>query len=207
MAQAYFFCLVLGGGLAALSVLGDVLDVGADAADAGPDLAGEGAADAAEGALDAGGAGDADTAAEKVFSLRGLVFGLFGFGLTGTVLGWAGFPPGAASTVGLSAGAGAASGWLTSRLVGWLRRTESGSRRDQGGFEGRAGRVVLPLSGDSPGRVRVRRGTRTYDLRARPYAPGEGGDAGEWEDVVVVEMKDGIAYVAPVEDGELRLSS
>jgi len=208
MAQAYLFCLVLGGGLAVLSILGDVLDLGADEVDAAVDPGG--GADVADADLDAAEAtaGDVDSDAEKIFSLRGLVYGLFGFGLTGTVLGWLGFPPAGGTTVGLSAGAGLMSGWLTARVVGWIRRSESGARQGEGSFEGRVGRVVLPVGRDSPGRVRVRRGTRTYDLRARAYeAPEAGEDTTEWDEVVVVEMRDGIAYVAPVEDGELRLSS
>lgn len=235
MAQVYLFCLVLGGGLAALSVLGDALDMGADVevdadavdaadvdglsevdADAVADLeagadavdaGAEGAGAAAEAVAAGGDAADADADAEKVFSLRGLIYALFGFGLAGTVFGWLGHPATAPTTLVFSGAAGAGSGWVTTKLVNWLRGTETGGRRGQGSFEGRPGRVVLPLAPGSPGRVKVRRGERQYELRALPYDPEADGADG-WDEVVVVEMRDGVAYVSPLEDVEdLRLSS
>lgn len=234
MSQVYLFCLVLGGGFAALSVFGDILDVDAadldadavDAVDAGLDATAEmvdagldgagdlvgGGADVGEAAPDelaeAGAEGPgADADAGKVFSLRGLVYGLFGFGLAGTVLGWLGYPPAAPATLALSGGAGLGSGWLTARLVGWIRSSETGGHEGERSFEGRPGRVVLPVEPGSPGRVKVRRGPRSYRLRALPYDPAAEDTSG-WEDVVVVEMRDGVAYVSPVDDGEeLRLSS
>lgn len=227
MSQIYLFCLVLGGGLAGLSVLGDALDfdagdvdadvdAGLDAdVDAGAELAEAAAAgDAAEAveAVDAAGgsegAAEADADAEKLFSIRGLVYALFGFGLAGTVLGWLGFGPAEPATLALAGAAGLGSGWVTTRLVGWLRRSESGEHPGESSFEGRAARVILPIDATSPGRVRVRRGSRTYDLRALPYGDRAGAEPAEWDEVVVVEMREGVAYVAPLEDGEdLRLTS
>lgn len=218
MSQIYLFCLVLGGGLAGLSVLGDVLDfdagdvdadldAGLDAdLDAGTDLAE--AAEVAETAGDVDGAGDVDTQAEKLFSLRGLVYALFGFGLAGVVLGWVGFGPAEPATLALAGLSGLGSGWVTTRIVGWLRRSESGEHPGESSFEGRAARVILPIDAASPGRVRVRRGSRTYDLRALPYGDRPGAEASGWDEVVVVEMREGVAYVVPLEDGEdLRLTS
>lgn len=194
MSQVYLFCLVLGGGLAALSVLGDALDVGGDV-----DL------DAAD--VDAAEAEAPDADAEKAFSLRGLVYGVFGFGLTGTVLGWLGYPAAAPTTLAFSGVAGVGSGWVTARLVGWLRSTETGGHAGERSFEGRPGRVVLPLEPGSPGRVKVRRGERSFELRALPY-DRDADDSGGWEDVVVVEMREGIAYVSPVDGADdLRLTS
>lgn len=238
MSQVYLFCLVLGGGLAGLSVLGDVLDVGTemdvdaadldaadpDALDGGLDAAGDladagldGAGELVEAGADVGDAApeelsgaeaeapDAD--AEKVFSLRGLVYALFGFGLAGTALGWIGYPAAAPATLALSGAAGLGSGWVTTRLVGWIRSSETGGREGESSFEGSPGRVVLPLGPGSPGRVKVRRGPRSYQLRALPYDPG-GDDPADWDEVVVVEMRDGVAYVSPLDDAEdLRLSS
>lgn len=222
MSQVYLFCLVLGGGLAALSVLGDALDLGADVDVDAPDVDAAGAgvdadADLVEAGMEAGDAaaealsgaeGEApDADAEKVFSLRGLVYALFGFGLAGTALGGLGWSPAAPATLAFSALAGAGSGWVTTRLVNWLRRSETGSHPGESSFEGRPGRVVLPLAPGSPGRVKVRRGERSYELRALPYDPGADGARG-WEEVVVVEMREGTAYVSPVDDAEeLELSS
>lgn len=217
MSQVYLFCLVLGGGLAALSVLGDALDLGADvdvdaadvdAADVDVLDAGVEGGDAATEALAGAEAEgpDADADAEKVFSIRGLVYALFGFGLAGTVLGGLGHPAAAPTTLVFSGLAGVGSGWVTTRMVNWIRASETGGHPGESSFEGRPGRVVLPLSPDSPGRVKVRRGERSYELRALPYDP-EADDAGGWQEVVVVEMRDGMAYVTPLDDAdELRLS-
>lgn len=228
MAQVYLFCLVLGGGFAALSVVGDALDIGgevdvdaadvaaadADALEAGLDIvdaevveAGAEGAEAAQEVL-AGPEGEApDADAEKIFSLRGMIYALFGFGLAGTALGWIGYPPAAPATIVLAGGAGLGSGWVTTRMMNWLRRSESGGREGQTSFEGQPGRVVLPLEPGSPGRVKVRRGARSYRLRALPY-DSTADDASGWEDVVVVEMRDGVAYVSPVDESEgLELSS
>ena len=70
MLAAYIFCLVVGGGFLLLSLFGDFLE-----ADADVDLDGD--AD-----LAIGDAGDV----AKLFSLRAIVYALFGFGASGTLL-------------------------------------------------------------------------------------------------------------------------
>ena len=67
---------------------------------------------------------------------------------------------------------------------------------------GLAGEVITLRLGDgSAGRVAVKRGARRLTLRALPHASvRSGGAAKEWHNVVVVEMKDGVAYVAPSDE-------
>lgn len=199
MLQVYLFCLVLFGGLAALSIFGDFLET--DAVDLDVD------ADAgADADLDVGADVEGHTAAEKIFSIRGGLYTLFGFGLAGTLLTLAGAPAGAPLTVGLSAGTGLAAGWLATRLLNWLRSGEAGGHAGDETFEGRMGRVTLALGSNGPGRVRVRRGERTHELRALPHPSSPGSPApSDWDAVVVVEMRDGVALVAPLDGEDLQL--
>lgn len=199
MFTAYVFCLVLGGGLLLLSLAsGDSteLDVDMDVevdldmgVDAGADLD-------ADVAPDAG----AVSAAQKIFSFRGLIYGLFGFGLTGTILSTLELSP--LPTAGASVVAGVLSSVLVTSVFNYLRATESGYLPGDATFAGASGRVVLPISAEAPGAVVVVRGGREVRLRALPHASGAGDPTG-WTRVMVIEMDDGVARVAPVEDGQL----
>ena len=182
----YLFCLVLGGGFLAVSVLGDALgDAGDLDLDADMDLDADGA----------------DAHASKLFSLRGLVYALFGFGAVGTALTLAtpGLP--AALRLAFAAAGGLASGALITITFRWLAATESGAHGGDDAFVGLSGAVTLPLGGPGPGAVAVERGARRYTLRALPH-PARGdaaGDPSAWTSVVVVDMHAGVARVAPVE--------
>lgn len=227
MLAVYLFCLVVGGGLALLAVFGDVvdgadvdgvdldgvdldvdadveLDAGADAAPTGGDVV------AAEGPELEGSA--AETA--RLFSIRGLIYGAFGFGTIGTLFHWL-FPERDLFTLGFAVAGGLLTAVLVTRLLAWLRGSEAGAERSDRGYAGRAGRVLLPIGRDSPGQIRVRRAGRTERLRALPFESGrEGADAaggpalaarpdpGDWEEVVIVEVREGIAYVRPKEEME-----
>ncbi|MFP3949285.1 MAG: hypothetical protein ACLFWG_11205, partial [Longimicrobiales bacterium] len=57
-----------------------------------------------------------------------------------------------------------------------------------------------------PGRVRVLREGRTFDLRALPHGRPD-SDPAEWTDVIVVEVRNGFALVVPDTDGDLELGS
>lgn len=204
MFQVYLFFLVLCGGLALLSVLGDFLDTDVGELDADVDADFDADLDAdfdADVDADADADLEADTAAEKIFSIRGLLYSLFGFGLTGTLLTWTGATAAAPATIGISAGSGLAAGWIVTKLLGWIRGSEAGVRAGDSSFEGRPGRMTLPMEDDRTGRVRVRRGERTYDLRALPH-PGASAatDPGEWEEVMVIEVREGVALVSPVDN-------
>lgn len=215
MFQIYVFFLLLCGGLAALSVVGDFLDtdvgdveggfdgdvdLGADV-DAGTDVD---VAVELDGTADAGPGGSAeggvDTDAEKIFSIRGGLYAGFGFGLVGTLLTLLGSPAGSPLTIALAAGSGLGAGWIVTRLLNWIRSTEAGQHAADSTFEGRTGRMTLPITDSANGRVRVRRGTRTHDLRALPHPSVSSARApDEWKEVVVVEVREGVALVAPME--------
>ena len=204
MYQVYLFCLVLAGGLAVLSAFGDLVDLDASGmdVDAGLDL--DGGAD-----LDA----DVDPSMSsgfdwaRVLSLRGLLYAVFGFGLAGMLQIWLlDATPASPFTVVTAVVAGLGLGWITDRLVDLVRGASTPDRVGDVGFEGCTGRVLVPIRGESPGRIRVSRGGRTSDVRALPHGRPE-SDPSEWTDVIVVEVRDGFALVIPDDDLELGSGS
>jgi hypothetical protein len=80
-----------------------------------------------------------------------------------------------------------------------VRRSESGVLASEASFTGHSGRVTLPLTGTG-GKVVVEHLGKEVELRALPHPSSlTQGDPATWKAVVVVEMKQGIALVAPVE--------
>ena len=186
MLTAYIFSVVVGGGILALSLFGDFFDSDVDA-DAGVDL-------------DA----DADVAVDgteiaRLLSLRALVYVLFGFGGAGLVLHliWGGAQP--VLTAAIAAGMGLGSGALVTTVFGYLKRTEAGAIQGEAALVGLRGEVVMAIAAGDTGEVRIRSGERQYRMRARSDDL-EGGEAAleAGRVVMVVDVKDGVAYVAPV---------
>lgn len=198
MYQIYLFCLVLAGGLSLLSVFGDVADTDLVELDADVDLD-----------LDASAEGDLGSGFDwaRVLSLRGFLYAVFGFGLAGTLQVWLlDAPPAGPITVGTAIVGGLATGVLVDRVTGLIRSASTPDREGDEGFEGCSGRVLVPVREDSAGRVRVTRGGRTYDIRALPHGRPD-SDPAEWDEVIVIEMRDGFALVAPADDLDLQLPS
>lgn len=202
MYAAYLFSMVLGGSFMLLAIFGDIF--GSDAsdldfdADVDADFQLEADVDAD---VDVDAHGHADTAAAKIFSFRTIVYALFGFGAVGWLLTQLGFVPAAPVTIAYAAGGGLVSGTLVQRVFTWLKRTDTGLHEADDSFIGLPGDVVLPLGGGSPGSVAIERGDRRHRLRALPH-PGAPDDVPleAWKNVVVVEMKDGVAYVVPSDE-------
>lgn len=191
MYAAYLFSVVLGGGLLLLSVLGDIL--GGDTIDVEIDLDAD-----TDLALDAD--SDMDGSASKILSIRTVVYALFGFGAVGTLLTKIGFVAAAPTTIAYAAIGGLVSGAMVQKAFAYLRRTESGLLESDDSYIGLPATVTLPLGGGSAGNIAVQRGDRRHTLRALPHASVDPDAVPEgWKSVVVVEMKDGVAYVAPTE--------
>lgn len=199
METVYVVSLVVGGGIALLSAFGDFLDVGSGA-DLDLDLDLDVDVDAG---LDAGHAGAPNAA---IFSLRALVFTLFGFGAVGTALTALGANPASPVTLALSALSGLLVGFTVGSLLAYLKRSDTHTRSGDATFRGAIGRVTLPIGAGAPGQVVVRRGNREHAIRALPHASASSEPA-TWSQVVVVEMRDGIAYVGPVGDADEMLLS
>ncbi|MXX55174.1 MAG: hypothetical protein F4205_15850 [Gemmatimonadetes bacterium] len=187
MLAAYIFSLVVGGGLLALNLLGDFLDSDVDA-DAGIDLDGD--ADAISGGSEIA----------KLLSLRSLVYALFGFGGAGLVLHliWAGAQP--VLTALIAGGMGLGSGALVSTVFGYLKRTEAGEIQGERALVGLSGKIVMAIADGETGAVRIRSGERQYQMRARADLPSGAAQALEaGRAIVVVDVKDGVALVTPID--------
>lgn len=186
MLTAYVFCLAVGGGLLALSFFGDFLEADVDL-DADVDV------DADVDGISAG------TGIAQVFSVRALINAIFGFGAAGALLHlvWGGGQP--MLTAAIAGATGLGSGALISTVFAYLKRTESGALKGEESFVGLTGEVSLEVGPGSHGTVTVRRGDRRVRLRARAAEASRGTPAlGPGQAVVVVDMNDGIAAVAPV---------
>ncbi len=182
MLALYVFSLIVGVGFILVSLAGDFLDVGVEV-DADPEL--EWAA---------------DSTWSKVFSLQSVVYGMAGFGLAGTLLTVLQVTPGPV-TLGLALGTGVAGGMLVGLFLGYLKRSDSGYEHDDRQFEGCAADVLIPIRPDNAGRIKVYAAGRTHQLRALPHSLDAGSeDLSSWKQVVVVEVKDGVAYVTPLEE-------
>ncbi len=173
----YWFSLIVGGGLLAVSTLGDLFGAEVDG-----------------GEFDAG---DAD--ASRIFSLRSATYFLFAFGATGLLLGWVWDGALSAVTAVAAATVGLATVALTSAVFRYVRRHESGARASEDSFVGTIGRMTLAIGKDRSGRVVVRRGHREFELRARAF-DADAPSPERWSQVVVVAMEDGTALVSPVEE-------
>ncbi len=227
MVPLYIFALIVGGGFLGLSVFGDFfgghgdVDFGGDVGGLDGDLG----LDVGHVDLDVGGghmevdAGHMDVQAEhaelqagaghiaaKIFSIRTIFYSLFGFGAVGTLLTfvWSGDP---LLTAGFAVVAGAASGAIINGVFGYVKGSESGALASEATFAGLQGRLTLPIRGNMPGKVVVEHGGKRVELRALPHASARTeGDPSTWRTVFVVEMEQGVARVAPVED-EMMLGS
>jgi hypothetical protein len=181
MTLLFWLALVLGGGLALLSVAGDIFG------------------DDASGAGDA--SGDIDHDGFHILSLRSVTYFLFAFGAVGVLLDWVWGGRLTLVTLAAALATGVGAGLFSAYVFRWLRRTESGAMPADTTLVGLPAEVVLPLRPGS-GKVVVRRGGREYELMARPFDEAAGAES--WTDVVVVEIVDGTALVSPYSPADLR---
>ena len=216
MTSLFVFSLIVGGGLLALSLLGDLFgagdadfdtdfdadldadfdadfdaDVGADADLAVDDVAVDGAA--VEGGVPTDLAG-----AIRIFTIRNLTYFLFGFGAVGWLLTETrpDLPIWVVTAAAVAAGVLAAG--IAAVVFGWLKATDSGWQADEGSFVGCEARVILPVGHGKLGQIMVRRGDREHELRALPFDAGAEAP-GSWRTVVVIEMDGGTAKVSPLD--------
>ena len=178
MTALYWFALVVGGGMYLFSVFAD-----ASHGHAGTDAH-----------LDHGDGHDVF----KVLSLRNATYFLFAFGVTGVLLTWMWGGNRSLLTAVTAIALGLLGGSLSALTFSWLRKSESGEMPNDRAWLGATADVLLPLSADGTGKIIATRAAREQELLARPF--DEAAEHPErWTSVVVLEMRDGIALVAPNE--------
>jgi len=215
MFAAYVFSLVLGGGFLLVSVLGDIL--GGDASDMAFDADVDFDVDIdvdvhvdvdVDTDLDIHGDMDAHhdwALVSKVLSFRMVVYTLFGFGAVGWLMTMAGLAPAAPLTIGSAIFGGIASGALVQSVFNYLKRTDSGGHTTEDSFVGLPAVVTLPLGGNSAGNIAVELDARRLTIRALPHGDATDEMMRTWKNVVIVDMKDGVARVTPVDEDLLAL--
>jgi hypothetical protein len=173
MITLYWLALVVGGGLALLSLFGDLVHLDMH------DVA-------------------ADVGAWHILSLRTATYFLFAFGAAGLLVSASG-GGGQIALLGASV-AGGMSAALSAAAFRYLRRSESGGVPADASLVGLPGRVVLPLRDGGTGKIVVSRGGRDIELLARAFDVATGPPIETWTEVVVVEVAAGTALVTPFSD-------
>lgn len=190
MTGVYLFFALVGGVLAAVMTIGGG-DIDADADldldvdfDADPDLD---TGDLAEGA---------GSALSSLLSFRTLVFVSAFFGITGLTLPLVG--AGATVTFVLALAVGGLAGFVNDRLIRWLKRSSGDTRITNDALVGAQARVSVPVEGGRRGRVTVDIDGRSIPMVAEAYRDLRESFA-QNEDVVVIEVENGVARIAPMD--------
>ncbi len=180
MLTIYLMALAFGVVFIAASMLGGH---GSDAHDADT---GDGGADSDASADDHG------HGLPKVLSLRFWTYALGAFGMTGSALTYLGTP--VAVHVPLSA----VTGLVVGTAVCWLfRKFQKGSAAlpiDSSAVIGSEAEVVLPLSSEKTGAIRLRLANQDYEFMARS---GDSEKLEQKQRVIVVRLVNGVAEVRP----------
>ena len=146
-----------------------------------------------------GGDSHHDVDSYKLLSLRNATYFLFAFGVTGVTLNWIWGGTRGLLTALLALSIGATGAAISTLAFGWLKKSESGDMPGDRAWLGASGQVVLPLSTGGTGKIFVARGGRSQELLARPF--DDAADRPEtWSNVMVLEIRDGVALVAPNEE-------
>lgn len=180
----YWLALIIGGGLFLLSLVGDVFGVDHD-----------------------GHAFHAETEGDwgRIFSLRNATYFLFAFGAVGVLLNLAWSGGGDLFTAAAATATGAAA-WVMSHLAfSYLRRTDSGQMLGDRLLVGRVGTVSMPILRGGMGKIVVAKAGQTQELLAKPLDEND-ADPETWDSVIVVEVRDGVALVAPFTEEQYDLT-
>jgi hypothetical protein len=145
--------------------------------------------------------GDAhhDIDSYKLLSLRNATYFLFAFGVTGVALSYLWDGGRGLLTALLALAIGATGAGISTLVFGWLRKSESGDMPGDRAWLGASAEVLLPLSTGGTGKILVSRGGRAQELLARPF-DDDAASPESWSTVLVLEIRDGIALVAPNEE-------
>lgn len=186
MTFLYWLSLALGGGLFLVSLLGEFFD--------------------AHGHFhsDKFGVDHGDTLWGKLVSLRTATYFLFAFGAVGVGLSQVWHSERDIVTALAAAATGVIAAVISALIFQYLSQSESGERATDTALVGKVGRITLPLTAGGMGKVEVSRANGSQELLARPLDENE-ADAESWSSVLIVDVRDGIAYVAPYSEDSSQL--
>ena len=192
MIAIYGFFAVVGGVLALVMLIG-LGDTDADL-DADLDLDFDTDADLDLSADDlASGAG---SVLQSLLSLRTLIFAGAFFGVTGLIMPLAG--TGSVATFVSALAVGGFAGLVNDRLIRYVKRTSGGIGDRTARLAGLPARVTLPLEIGRRGQINVEVEGHNVKLVAESYRDQERRFE-QGEAVVVVEVENGVARVAPLD--------
>jgi membrane protein implicated in regulation of membrane protease activity len=130
----------------------------------------------------------------SLLSFRSLVFFLAFFGATGLILGV--LSAGSVVTLVAAIALGLFAASFNNRVYRYLKSSSVGSDVSDRLLSGAIGRVTIPVSVASKGRITCEVEGRTINLTAVPFDSHEEGEFGVGESVVVVEVDEGTARVS-----------
>lgn len=133
-------------------------------------------------------------AALSLLSFRSIVFFLAFFGATGLIL--TALDTGSAVALILAIGLGLFAASFHNRVFRYLKSSSGGAEVSDRALSGAVGRVTVPISTASKGRITCQVEGRTVNLTAVPFDAKEEGEFEVGESVVVVEVTKGAARVS-----------
>ena len=183
MTALYWFAMVVGVGMYLFSVFADTTGAHGDV----------------DGHVHVDGDSHHGVDAYKLLSLRNATYFLFAFGVTGVSLTWLWGGNRGILTAILALAIGALGAGISTMVFGWLRKSESGDMPGDRAWLGATARVLLPLQSGGTGKIYVSRAGRSQELLARPF-DDDATNPERWSNVMILEIRDGVALVAPNEE-------
>lgn len=182
MTAVFSFAAIFGGLLVLVFLFGGDFD-----ADADVDFDVDGDIDVE------GPAGSALSVLAGIFSIRNIVFFAAFFGIGGLLFELVG--AGGVVAFVLAAGVGFGAAIMNHRLVRYIRNTDSDSTVTDDRIAGSMAQVVLPIGAERKGRVTADVDGHRINLVALPYRPTEDSMFEVGDQVVIVSVENGSAYV------------
>lgn len=200
MMTLYLACLIFGGIFIVVSLFfGSDADAGVES---GGDLHFDAGADVHDVHLDASTDtgvhhGEGLTETIKFLSLRNIVFFIAFFGLTGTVLTWLG--AWAIFTFPVSLAMGLFSATLMHKTLRYLVKTEVSGGVNLEDLTGLSAKVVIGLSRTQRGKISLKTGGQYMQILALAADVAGPPEFKPGEEVVILEVQNGVAYVVEKE--------
>lgn len=143
----------------------------------------------------AGAVGGISDWVSSLLTFRALIFFAAFFGAVGIVLTVLDYSEPLPFLSALALGGFA--GVVNARLMRYLKRSEMSSHLTARDLGGTTARVVLPIADERRGRVEIDVGGQPTFMVALPYRPN-GAELAPGDQVVVVEVREGTAFVTPL---------